>query len=101
MPGMENAEKPSRLQDLASRVWYLPHVRLAVFKHLASTIDSRSRHPSDVQREERELLTSLMTIGKEASLDIALLLYPATHFDDFPWKCKDEVSYLLLVHNPH
>lgn len=75
---MEQADNRARVRDLASRVWYLPHVRTAVFKHLEA-------------QGAVKFLQDCLTLNKETSLDVALVLYPAILFDRFPWNCTDEV----------
>lgn len=77
----EDATLP-RTRDLASQVWYLPHVRLAVFQQLSA-------------QGETEFLQRCLALNRETSLDVALVLYPDIPFDRFPWNCINEVSVVL------
>lgn len=78
--------RSSRLHELARQVWYLPHIRRAVFEELVNDLSIGER---------RTVLQYYLTLDRATSLDIAALLYSETPLDRFPWDCPDEVSISL------
>ncbi|EJT45526.1 hypothetical protein A1Q1_05972 [Trichosporon asahii var. asahii CBS 2479] len=76
-----------RAQQLAHRVWKLPHVRLSVFEFLATLLEDKRpyRH-----RKTNSGLLQFLTLDKDSFPEVAILLYTSIDLDAFPWNCPSE-----------
>lgn len=81
----------------AQRVWFLPHVRLSVFMHLADDAAEEAEDRSQRLLVMRKTLLQFLTFDRATFRDIAILLYPVIALDRFPWHCTSEVSALFSV----
>lgn len=75
-----------RAQQLAYRVWKLPHFRLSVFEQLVALRETKSN-----TKEVHKYLMGLLTLDMESFREAAMLLYRFIRLDDFPWACPSEV----------
>ncbi|EJT45593.1 hypothetical protein A1Q1_05930 [Trichosporon asahii var. asahii CBS 2479] len=74
----------------AQRVWFLPHVRLSVFMHLADDAAEEAEDRSQRLLVMRKTLLQFLTFDRATFRDIAILLYPVIALDRFPWHCTSE-----------
>ncbi|EJT45527.1 hypothetical protein A1Q1_05973 [Trichosporon asahii var. asahii CBS 2479] len=89
---MEPTDDP-HLQELRREVWYLPHVRIAIFKELVKSLPP--------EQCDFAFIRSYLTLNKATCLDLTPLLYDLIILDQFPWHCPDEErkrAYAAGVH---
>lgn len=81
------AASSANLQELRRRVWYLPHVCVAIFEELVKSLGPEDCH--------FDFLRPYLTLDKATCLDLAPMLYDYIILDQFPWHCPDEVSAIV------
>lgn len=95
---MSDPDTPALACATAQHVWSIPHVRLAVFRHILA--DNEVSSPNDLITldtcgiKERAVLKQYLTLDQSSFRDVVFLLYADIHLDQFPCDCPCQVSHI-------